>query len=90
MASSYSFKVEVVTDLPDVIYFERVDALPEERGKGYALRCISQLTAMFLERTRPVVLPVNEKNKAARRFYEKTGYELIGYYDAMSLQQQIH
>src|SRR6266571_5341814 len=75
------FKAEVVTDSPDVIYLEGVDVHPDERGKGYGLRCISQLTDMFLERTRSVVLLVNEKNRDARRFYEKAGYGLIGYYD---------
>jgi len=45
---------------------------------------------MFLERTRSVVLLVNEKNKEARRFYEKAGYELIGHYDTIFLQQQVN
>jgi uncharacterized protein len=84
------FKAEVITDSPDVIYLEGVDVHPDERGKGYGLRCISQLTDMFLERTRSVVLLVNEKNRDARRFYEKAGYGLIGYYDTIFLQQQIN
>ncbi len=84
------FKAEVVTDSPDVIYLEGVDVHPDERGKGYGLRCISQLTDMFLERTRSVVLLVNEKNRDARRFYEKAGYGLIGYYDTIFLRQQIN
>jgi predicted GNAT family acetyltransferase len=84
------FKAEIVTDSPDVIYLEGVDVHPDERGKGYGLRCIAQLTTMLLERTHSVVLLVNEEKKAAQSFYAKAGYELIGYYDTIFLKQDMH
>jgi predicted GNAT family acetyltransferase len=84
------FKAEIVTDSPDVIYLEGVDVHPDERGKGHGLRCISQLNATLLERTRSVVLLVNVNKKDAQRFYEKAGFKLAGHYDTIFLKQDVH
>jgi hypothetical protein len=84
------FKADIVTDSPDVIYLEGVDVHPEERGKGYGLRCISQLNATLLKRAPSIVLLVNETNKAAQSFYQKAGYTLIGNYDTIFLKQDLH
>jgi len=84
------FKAEIVTDSEDVVYLEGVDVNPEERGKGYGLRCISRLSNILLERTRSVVLLVNEKNKIAQRCYQKAGFELNGYFDTIFLKQVVN
>ena len=82
------FKAEIVSDTPDVIYVEGVWVNPEERGKGYGLRCISQLSRNLLQRTRSVSILVNEQNPAALSLYRKAGYKVSGYYDTIYLQQQ--
>lgn len=84
------FKAEIVTASPEVIYLEGVDVHPEERRNGHGMRCITQLSVILLERTPSVVLLVNEQNQFAQSFYHKAGYELIGYYDTIFLQQDRH
>ena len=80
------FKTEVITDTPEVIYLEGVWVDPDERGKGYGLRCMSQLTQELLKRTRAVCLLANENFHAAQRFYKKAGYRLVSYYDTIFLK----
>lgn len=81
------FKLDVITDTPDVIYLEGVWVDPSERGKGHGFRCMSQLSREFLTRTRCVFLLVNEKFESARRFYKKAGFKIIGNYDTIFLEQ---
>lgn len=84
------FKADIVTDSPDVIYLEGIDVHPDERGKGYGLRCMSQLNEILSRRTRSVVLLVNEEKKTAQSFYRKAGYDLVGYYDTIFLRPDTH
>lgn len=81
------FKAEIVSDTPEVIYVEGVEVNPAERGKGYGLRCISQLSRTLLQRAASVCLLANQRNTAAQAFYRKAGYKLIGYYDSIYLQE---
>jgi predicted GNAT family acetyltransferase len=80
------FKAEIVTDTPEVVYLEGVWVNPQERGKGYGLRCVSQMTKGLLHRTGAVCLLVNEKNKAAQEFYRRAGYKLVSYYETIFLK----
>ena len=82
------FKAEVITDTQDVVYLEGVWVDPAERGKGYGLRCMSQLSRSLLMNTNAVCLLVNEKFQAAQLLYKKAGYKLIGYYDTIFLNQE--
>jgi uncharacterized protein len=82
------FKADVITDTPDVIYLEGVWVDPAERGKGYGLRCMSQLTQELLKRTKAVCLLVNENFHDAQSFYKKAGYRLVSYYDTIFLNQE--
>jgi predicted GNAT family acetyltransferase len=84
------FKAEIVTASPEVIYLEGIDVHPAERRNGHGMRCITQLSAILLERAPSVVLLVNEQNQSAQSFYHKAGYELIGYYDTIFLKQDLH
>ena len=77
------FKAEVVSDTPDVIYLEGVWVAPEERGKGYGLRCLSQLSRTFLTRAKSVCLFVNEQNLPAQTFYRKVGFKLNSLYKTL-------
>lgn len=82
------FKADVVSDTPAVAYLEGVYVAPEERHKGFGLRCLTQLCCGLLARTRSVGLLVNEKNSEALRFYERAGFKLQNSYDTVYLQQE--
>ncbi len=81
------FKADVVTDSPKIIYLEGIWVDPDERGKGYASRCLSQLNANFLQRTQAVCILVNERLTAAQTFYGKVGFKLVAYYDTIFFVQ---
>jgi predicted GNAT family acetyltransferase len=80
------FKADVVSDTPDVIYVEGVWVNPNERGKGYGLRCVSQLSRMLLGRTKSVSFLAYEQNQPALSLYRRSGCKLRGYYDTIYLQ----
>jgi predicted GNAT family acetyltransferase len=84
------FKAEVITETNLVTYLEGVWVAPLERGKGYGVRCISQLGQDFLTRSSRVCLLVNEKSEGARAFYKRAGYKFVGYYDTVFLKQRVH
>jgi predicted GNAT family acetyltransferase len=81
------FKADVVSETPEQIYLEGVYLNPEERGKGYGVRFVSQLTRNLLAKSRSVSLFVNEKDQVAQACYRKAGYQECGYYDTVYLQQ---
>ena len=83
------FKVDVMSKTPEVIYLEGVHVHTEERGKGYGLRCMSQLGRQFLKRAGSVCLLVNERNKDAQSFFFRAGYKLRDCYDTIFLQSQM-
>lgn len=80
------FKADIMSETPEAIYLEGVYVHAEERGKGYGLRCMSQLGRRLLSRTNSLCLLVNEQNKDAQRFFFKAGYKLRGCYDTIFLQ----
>lgn len=82
------FKAEIVSDSPDVIYLEGIWVNPEERGKGYGSRCVSQLSRVLLNRTKSVSILVNENFKAAQTLYRKAGFRFITYYDTIFLKRE--
>jgi predicted GNAT family acetyltransferase len=79
------FKADVISETPGATYIEGVYVNPEERGKGYGLRCLSQLSRTLLQSTRAVCLLVNERNQSARGLYRKAGYKMRGHYDTIFL-----
>ena len=85
-----TFKAEVVSDTPEVIYLEGIWVDPQERGRGVGSRCMSHLTRSLLMRSSSVCLLVNEKNLSAQAFYEKAGFKFASYYDSIYLQQRVH
>ena len=80
------FKADVIADTPEAIYIEGVYVNPEERGKGYGVRCVSQLSRTLLERTQSVCLLVNEQNRGAQDCYRKAGYKNRGYCETIYLR----
>lgn len=79
------FKADVISDTPEVIYLEGIYVNPQERGKGYGARCVSQLSRGLLARTGALCILVNEQSHTARAFFERAGYKLRGYYDTVFL-----
>jgi predicted GNAT family acetyltransferase len=82
------FKTEIVADTPEVIYIEGVWVDPQDRGKGYGLRCLSHLNQSFLQRAASVCLLVNERFGDAQAFYKKAGFKYVSAYDTIFLQRE--
>ncbi len=80
------FKADIVAETTEAAYLEGIYVNPQERCKGYGVRCISQLTRTLLERTTSVCLLVNEQNRRAQAMYKKVGYRLRGCYDSIFSQ----
>ena len=85
-AGKLIFKADVQSDTPEQAYLEGVYTTPEQRGKGYGFRCISQLSRTLLANTKSLCVLSNEQNRAAQLFYRKAGYKMRGYYDTIYLQ----
>jgi ribosomal protein S18 acetylase RimI-like enzyme len=81
------FKADIVADTPEAVYLEGVYVHPQERRKGYGLRCITQLSRCLLARTEVVCLIVNERQEEAQAFYRRAGYKHTSDYDTIYLQQ---
>jgi uncharacterized protein len=81
------FKTEVVTDSPEVVYLEGIWVNPEDRRRGYAFRCMSQLSSSFLLKSASVCVLVNEDFTGAQAFYKKVGFKFKGYYDTVFLKR---
>ena len=82
------FKAEIVSDTQDVNYLEGIHVASDERGKGYGLLCMSQLSRMLLRRTHSVCILVNERNTAAQAFYRKAGFKFRCVYDTIFLEKK--
>ena len=80
------FKADVVSDTPSVVYLEGIYVAPEERSKGYGLRCLTQMCRTLLARAGSVGLLVNEQNAPAIHLYERAGFKLQGFYDTIFLR----
>ena len=81
------FKADVISDTPDAIYLEGVYVGPEQRGRGYGLRCLSQLSRELLARTKSLCLFVNEQNHRAQALYRKCNFRPRGSYDTIFLRR---
>jgi uncharacterized protein len=79
------FSATVMSEATDVSYLEGIYVNPTDRGRGYGLRCLSQLSALLLKQTRSLCLFVNEQNRGAREFYRKAGYTVCCPYDTIYL-----
>jgi len=81
------FKADIVADTPAAVYLEGVYVHPQERRKGYGLRCMTQLSRCLLARTEVVCLIVNEVKTEAQAFYRRAGYKHTSDYDTIYLQE---
>jgi predicted GNAT family acetyltransferase len=80
------FKADIVSETPQAAYLEGIYVHPEERRKGYAMRGLTQLSSMLLERSNSVCLSVNQRNKSAIALYTKAGYQFYSHYETIYLR----
>jgi ribosomal protein S18 acetylase RimI-like enzyme len=80
------FRVDIIAETSEVAYLEGVYVNPQERGKGYGLRCMAQLSQTLLARLDSLCLLVSEQNQEVADFYRKAGYKLRSYYDTIYMQ----
>ena len=80
------FKADVISETPQVMYLEGVHVHPEERRKGYGLRCLTQLSSILLTRSQSICLTINHRNKNAVSFYAKAGYRFHSHYETIYLR----
>jgi len=80
------FKTDVVAQTPEVAYLEGVYVHAEQRRKGYGLRCLTQLSAVLLGRSRSICLTANDRNKSAIALYKKAGYQFYSQYETIYLR----
>ena len=82
------FKADIFAETPQMLYLEGINVHPQERGRGYGLRCMAQLGHILLRRSEGLCLLVNEGKTELRRFYLKAGYEIRGLYETIYLDSQ--
>jgi ribosomal protein S18 acetylase RimI-like enzyme len=82
------FKAEVISETPEVTYLEGIWVNPEERGKNYGQRCLSQLVRQLLDRAPSVILMVNQDFKRALNFYQRAGFRLLNYMDTVYIEPE--
>jgi ribosomal protein S18 acetylase RimI-like enzyme len=80
------FKADVVAETPETAYLEGVHVHPEERLKGYGLRCLNQLGSILLAGHKSICLTMNQENKKAMAFYQRAGYEFHSHYETIYLR----
>jgi predicted GNAT family acetyltransferase len=81
------FKADVISETPEVIFIEGVYVNPEERGRGYGFRCLTELGRILLSQAASLCLVVNQANKRAQALYQKAGYKLHSHYRTVYFQQ---
>jgi ribosomal protein S18 acetylase RimI-like enzyme len=77
------FKADIIAETPKSVYVEGVYVSPQERGKGYGRRCLSQLGQSLLRRTASICLFADKQDRRAQDFYRSVGYEFSSSYDLL-------
>jgi ribosomal protein S18 acetylase RimI-like enzyme len=80
------FKADVVSQTPAVTYLEGIYVHPEERRKGHAQRCLTNLSSSLLADTKSICLTVNDRNQNATALYEKVGFKFHSNYETIYLR----
>jgi hypothetical protein len=79
------FKADVISETPEITYLEGIYVSPEDRGQGYGVRCLTQLSRHLLAHAKAICVLVNERNRAAQALYRKARYKPDGIYDTVYL-----
>lgn len=83
-----TFKAEVVSKTPEVIYLEGIWLRQDCRQKNISTRLMSELMRRLLEDTKSICLLVNETNKLAHGFYRKCGFHFRATYETIFLPRK--
>ena len=83
-----TFKADVVSKTPEVIYLEGIWLRDECRRKNIGTRLMSELMRRLLEDTKSICLLVNETNKLAHGFYRKCGFHFRATYETIFLPRK--
>lgn len=81
------FKADVVSQTPQVAYVEGIYVNPQQRGQGWGLRCLSQLSRTLLAHTSSIALLVNEQNTAGQKLYYRAGFQRRSNYHTIFLEK---
>jgi uncharacterized protein len=68
------FKVDIINRSHSATYIEGIWTHPEQRGKGIATTCVSEIIHRLFRKGSVVCLVVAMEEKGARRMYEKVGF----------------
>ena len=79
----FILKIDVITATREMAYLESLWIAPEQRHKGYGLRLLQQISEKLREQSASICLLAQETNTAAHALYQKAGYEVIDYYQAV-------
>lgn len=82
------FKAEVQCDTPQCVYLEGIWVNPDERGKGYGMRCLSQMVQSISAPNRSICLLAKEQNSEASNLYQRLGFNVKAVYDTLFLQPE--
>jgi predicted GNAT family acetyltransferase len=80
------FKVDVMAHTPEAMYLEGVWVNPQERGKDYGLRCLTQVGRKLLKQTGSICVLVNENNLKAHALYCRAGFKPRGVFQLVYVQ----
>jgi uncharacterized protein len=82
------FKADVVAATAAANYLEGVYVNPQERNKGYGVRCLTQITRELLADTQAVCLLVSEHNRVGQGLARKAGYAVVSCYETIFLNRK--
>ena len=84
------FQVHVGPENERVVQIGGVFTVAEERNRGLATTGVAAMARQLLERRPAVSLFCDEANRAARRVYERLGFEACSYYRSWLLDTRAH
>jgi uncharacterized protein len=80
-----TFKADIMSETPEVIYLEGIYVDPSHRGNGYGLGCLAQVSESLLRSARSLCLFVNEQHTEAQEFYSRAGFTQRSRYSTIFL-----
>lgn len=83
-----TFKADVISETPEVVYLEGIWLGKDKRSQGYGANCMSELSRSLLRRSKGVCLLVNYKNGNAQAFYRRCGYQFRATYLTIFLPKE--
>jgi GNAT superfamily N-acetyltransferase len=69
------FKADIIAETDEVMYLEGIYVSEENRGRGIAANCLSQLSRLLLEKVKYVCLLSNVEFQQAHNAYKRAGFK---------------